>query len=87
MVILSVGLTPPKTATVLEKVTGITRSPDGYFASVQPEVLSVVNPTKGIFIAGAAEAAKDIPDSIAQASAAAMKAAIVTSKGKGDGSK
>lgn len=77
MVILSVGLTPNRESEALVKAVGLPRAPDGFFQSVSPEESSVVTPIPGIFIAGAAEGPKDIPDSIAQASAAAMKAAIV----------
>lgn len=82
MVVLSNGLQPAKSSQKLKDLLGLTNAPDGFFASSQPELSSVVTPVEGIFIAGAAECAKDIPDSIAQASAAAMKAAIAANKQK-----
>ncbi len=82
MVVLSNGLQPAKSSQKLKELLGITNAADGFFAVSQPELSSVVTPVEGIFIAGAAECAKDIPDSIAQASAAAMKAAIAASKKK-----
>ena len=82
MVILSTGLQPAKSSQALNALLGISNGSDGFFATSQPELNSVYSPKEGIFIAGAAECAKDIPDSIAQASAAAMKAAIVAGRVK-----
>ncbi|MGD0072347.1 MAG: NAD(P)-binding protein [Candidatus Bathyarchaeia archaeon] len=82
LIILSVGLSSPKNAPFLEDILKVTHSSDGYFATTQPEACSVLTPVEGVFIAGAAEGPKDIPDSIAQASAAAMKAAIVANNSK-----
>jgi heterodisulfide reductase subunit A len=77
MVVLSTALVPPEDSEVIEKIFNIPRHEDGFFATIQPEISSVVTPTNGILIAGVAEGPKDIPDSISQASAAAMKAAMV----------
>ncbi len=82
MVVLSNGLQPAKSSQKLNQLLGLPNAEDGFFATLQPELSSVVTPVEGVFIAGAAECAKDIPDSIAQASAAAMKAAIAASKKK-----
>jgi len=85
MVVLSVGLLPPEGSEVLDKALGLPRQEDGFFATVQPEVSSVLTPVDGIIIAGAVEGPKDIPDSIAQASAAAMKAAVVMAESEPGG--
>lgn len=82
MVVLSVGLTPPDDSEVIEKILGISRGEDGFFTSTQPEIFPVNTQVEGIFIAGLAEGPKDIPDSIAQASAAAMKASIALAGGR-----
>lgn len=82
MVVLSNGLQPAKSSEKLNKLLGIPNADDGFFATSQPELSSVTTPREGIVICGAAECPKDIPDSIAQASAAAMKAAIAASKKK-----
>jgi heterodisulfide reductase subunit A len=86
MVILSTGLQPAKSSQALNALLEIPNGSDGFFATSQPELNSVYSPKDGIFIAGAAECAKDIPDSIAQASAAAMKAAIVAGRVKTEAS-
>ncbi|MFQ6081507.1 MAG: FAD-dependent oxidoreductase [Candidatus Bathyarchaeia archaeon] len=78
MVILSVAVQPPDDLKDINKILGVQTGEDGFFASVQPEISSVTTHADGIFIAGAVEGPKDIPDSIAQASAAAMKAMIAS---------
>jgi heterodisulfide reductase subunit A len=80
MVVLSIGLLPPSDAEVIEKLLGIPRGEDGFFTSYQPEIFPVNTAMNGVFIAGVAEGPKDIPDSVAQASAAAMKASVVIAK-------
>jgi len=76
MVVLSVGLVPAATHE-MEKVLSIPASEDGFFALAHSKVDPVATPTKGVFIAGAAEGPKDIPDAVAQASAAAMRTSIL----------
>jgi heterodisulfide reductase subunit A len=78
MVILSTGLWPREDVELIGKTLNIPRRADGFFAPVDLQLSSVITPTRGIYIAGAAEGPKDIPDSISQASAAAMKASIVS---------
>jgi heterodisulfide reductase subunit A len=76
LVVLSTGLWPNNDSESLKKVLTIPRGADGFFAPVSGQLSAVITQTQGIYIAGAAEGPKDIPDSIAQASAAAMKASI-----------
>jgi heterodisulfide reductase subunit A len=76
MVILSTALIPPQDSQLLEQILGVTRTKDGFFDPTDLQLSSVVTSEGRIFIAGVAEGPKDIPDSIAQASAAAMKASI-----------
>jgi heterodisulfide reductase subunit A len=76
MVVLSVGLTPPSDSEAIENILGISKGEDGFFSSPDPQIFTVDTNIGGIFIAGTAEGPKDIPDSVAQASAAAMKASV-----------
>ncbi len=76
IVVLSTGLWPRNDIELMEKTLNISRSKDGFFAPAKLQLSSVIATTSGIYIAGAAEGPKDIPDSISQASAAAMKASI-----------
>ncbi len=46
---------------------------DGFFKEAHPKLRPVETLTAGIFLAGTAQAPKDIPDTVAQASAAAAK--------------
>jgi len=80
MVVLSTGLMPPGDSKTLGETLDIPRGVDGFFTSSDPELSSVVTPSKGVFIAGVAEGPKDISESVSQASAAAMKASIETTK-------
>ncbi|MEM3704205.1 MAG: 4Fe-4S dicluster domain-containing protein, partial [Candidatus Bathyarchaeia archaeon] len=82
MVILSVGLTPNNDTDLLRKTLNITISEDGFFREAHPKLRPVDSLVDGIFIAGAAQGPKDIPDSVAQASAAAQKASILMTVGE-----
>jgi len=76
MVILSAGLVPAATEDI-KKTLKIPVGDDGFFVTAHPKIDPVTTSLKGIFTAGVAEGPKDIPDSVAQASAAAMKASII----------
>lgn len=76
MIVLSTALIPPHDSKLLEQILGVSRTVDGFFDPLDLQLSSVMTSAGRIFIAGVAEGPKDIPDSIAQASAAAMKAAI-----------
>jgi len=76
IVILSTGLVPAVTDE-MKKVLPIPLGDDGFFATAHPKIDPVTTTLKRVFTAGVAEGPKDIPDSVAQASAAAMKASIV----------
>ena len=49
------------------------RVPCGFFKEAHPKLRPVETLSAGIFLAGAAQAPKDIPDTVSQASAAASK--------------
>jgi heterodisulfide reductase subunit A len=76
MVVLSTGLVPA-TANDFEKILPLKLSDDNFFVTANPKIDPVTTNIEGVFIAGVAEGPKDIPDSVAQASAAAMKASIL----------
>lgn len=81
MVVLSTGLVPAVTND-LEKALPIRMGDDGFFVTANPKVDSVSTSMEGVFTAGVAEGPKDIPDTVAQASAAAMKASILLKEKK-----
>ena len=53
---------------------GIGYDADGWLSEAHPKLRPVETNTAGIFLAGACQGPKDIPESVAQASAAAAKA-------------
>ena len=74
LVVLSVGMQPAKDAGRLAESLGITLSENGFYESENYQLNPVGTVRQGIYIAGAACAPKDIPDSVTQGEAAAMKA-------------
>jgi len=76
MVILSTGIVPA-TIGELEKTLPLEMGDDSFFVAASPKVDPVTTNIDGVFIAGVAEGPKDIPDSVTQASAAAMKASVL----------
>ncbi|HRY32011.1 MAG TPA: CoB--CoM heterodisulfide reductase iron-sulfur subunit A family protein [Bacteroidales bacterium] len=73
MVILAVGLEPREDAAALAASLGISRSNDGWFAETNRCLEPSTTFTGGISIAGVCQGPKDIPDTVAQASAAAAR--------------
>ena len=86
MVILAVGLEPREDAGEIAGMLGITRDDDGWFN----EANYLTEPTStfsgGVTIAGVCQAPKDIPDTVAQASAAASRVLQSIMRGKVRGS-
>lgn len=74
MVILSSGLAPNADAKKVAQVFGFGCSANGFYLERHPKLEPVSTVTDGIFIAGACQYPKDIPDTVAQAGAAAAGA-------------
>jgi heterodisulfide reductase subunit A len=74
MVVLSVGLEPQGDARDVRRMFNISCSEEGWFLERHPKLAPVSTFTDGVFIAGACQGPKDIPDSVAQAGAAAAEA-------------
>ncbi|MDI6855589.1 MAG: 4Fe-4S dicluster domain-containing protein, partial [Candidatus Thermoplasmatota archaeon] len=55
---------------------------DGFLLEAHPKLRPLDTFTDGIFLAGCCQSPKDIPDSVAQASGAAIKAGIPLAQGK-----
>jgi heterodisulfide reductase subunit A len=81
MVILSNALEPRSDANEVAKLFSISRSKDGFFMEKHPKLDPVATTTDGVFVAGCCQGPKDIPDTVAQASAAAARAMAMISKG------
>jgi len=81
MVILSVGLEPQADAKQVSRLFNLSCSSEGWFLERHPKLAPVSTFTDGIFIAGACQGPKDIPDSVAQAGAAAAEAMALIDAG------
>jgi len=82
MVILSTALEPQADVEEVARLFNISRSADGFFLERHPKLEPVSTATDGIFVVGCAQGPKDIPDTVAQASAGAARALAMISKGK-----
>ncbi|TRO51265.1 hydrogenase iron-sulfur subunit, partial [Candidatus Bathyarchaeota archaeon] len=81
MVVLSVGLQPREDSDKVQRLLRLSKTSDGFFMEAHPKLRPVDTPTGGVFLAGCAEAPKDIKDSVTQASAAAARASILMAEG------
>jgi heterodisulfide reductase subunit A len=73
MVVLAVGLEPREDAQQLGNLLGIACGEDGWFSEAN-QIIDPVNTFRGgISVAGVCQGPKDIPDTVAQASAAASR--------------
>jgi heterodisulfide reductase subunit A len=64
---------PSKGAEEIAKILKIATDKDGFLAEAHPKLRPVESITSGMFLAGAAQAPKDIPEAVSQASGAASK--------------
>jgi heterodisulfide reductase subunit A len=80
MVVLATAMRPSKGADELAKKLKIATDKDGFLAEAHPKLRPVESVTSGLFLAGAAQAPKDIPEAVAQASGAAAKAIAILSQ-------
>jgi heterodisulfide reductase subunit A len=81
MVILSTGFEPQADTAQVAATFGVSRSRDGFFLERHPKLAPVETTTQGIYLAGACQAPKDIPDSVAQAGGAAAAALSLIDQG------
>jgi len=82
MVVLGVGLEPQSDAAHLATLFGVSRSEDGFLLEKHPKLAPVDTASDGIFVAGACQGPKDIPDTVAQAGAAAAAALAMIDHGR-----
>ena len=81
MVILCVAMEARQDAAEVGRVFGVNRGADGFFLEEHPKLGPLNTATDGVFIAGACQSPKDIPDAVAQASGAAAKALSLSTRG------
>jgi heterodisulfide reductase subunit A len=80
MVVLATAMRPSKGAEELAKKLKIAVDKDGFLSEAHPKLKPVESVTSGMFFAGAAQAPKDIPEAVAQASGAAAKSITILSQ-------
>ncbi len=81
MLVLCPGIIPPAGLKELAANIGLEVAVDGFIPIQYPASNPVDTSVPGVYVAGCAESAKDIPDSVAAGSAAAMRASITLSRG------
>jgi heterodisulfide reductase subunit A2 len=81
MVVLSTALEPRADAGSVARLFSLSRKADGFFLEKHPKLDPVATTTDGVFVAGCCQSPKDIPDTVAQASAAAARVLAMISKG------
>ena len=81
MVVLAVGMEPKDDASEIRRLFNISCSNEGFFLERHPKLAPVNTFTDGIFIAGACQGPRDIPDTVAQAGAAAAECLSLISAG------
>ncbi|MCL2883263.1 MAG: CoB--CoM heterodisulfide reductase iron-sulfur subunit A family protein, partial [Coriobacteriia bacterium] len=79
LVVLETAMVPTDDADSLGAMLGITRDKDLWLTEAHPKLRPVETNSNGVYLCGTCQGPKDIPDSVAQASAAAMKVAILFS--------
>ena len=81
MVVLATGLEPRADAPEVRRLFNISCASEGFFLERHPKLAPVNTFTDGIFLAGCCQAPKDIPDTVAQAGAAAAEALALIDAG------
>jgi len=85
MVVLAIGLVPAKGTEKLSKMLDLARDNDGWFSELDYNGNPTDTEKGGIYVAGMCQAPKDIPDTVAQASAVAAGVLRSITSGKGIG--
>jgi heterodisulfide reductase subunit A len=81
LVVICPGILPPRTLKELSAQMGLELDSDGFLTVENATITPVDTTVPGIYVCGCAESPKDIPDSVAAGSAAAMRASITLAKG------
>ncbi len=80
LVVLAMAMIPSAGTESLAKTFHINLDENGFLKEAHPKLRPVETTTAGVFIAGTAQGPKDIPDSVAQGSAAAAQAIEILSQ-------
>ncbi|MDD6278567.1 MAG: CoB--CoM heterodisulfide reductase iron-sulfur subunit A family protein [Oscillospiraceae bacterium] len=74
LVVLAAAIEPDKSARPLATMLTASMDTNDFFTEAHPKLRPVESPTAGIFLSGACQGPKDIPETVSQAGAAASKA-------------
>jgi heterodisulfide reductase subunit A len=81
MVVLCAAMESRRDAAEVGRTFGVNQGADGFFLEEHPKLGPLNTATDGVFLAGACQSPKDIPDTVAQASGAAVKSLSLASRG------
>ena len=73
MVVLATAIEPDPTARSIGTMLTASMDTNDFFTEAHPKLRPVESPTAGVFLSGVCQGPKDIPETVAQASAAAAK--------------
>ena len=73
LVVLAAAIEPDKSARPLATMLTASMDTNAFFTEAHPKLRPVESPTAGVFLSGACQGPKDIPETVAQAGAAASK--------------
>ena len=82
MVVLAAAIEPDKSARPLATMLTASMDTNDFFTEAHPKLRPVESPTAGVFLSGACQGPKDIPETVAQAGAAAAKVIGLLAKDK-----
>ncbi len=82
LVVLAAAIEPDKSARPLATKLTASMDTNDFFTEAHPKLRPVESPTAGIFLSGACQGPKDIPETVSQASAAAAKVIGLLAKDK-----
>jgi heterodisulfide reductase subunit A len=82
MVVLATAVEPPADADRIASTFRLGRTPDGWFAEAHPKLRPVETATAGVYLAGCAQGPRDVPDTVAHATAAAAEAVRLCNQGE-----
>ena len=80
MVVLATAIEPDPTARAIGTMLTASMDTNDFFTEAHPKLRPVESPTAGIYLSGVCQAPKDIPETVAQAGAAAAKVIGLLSK-------
>ncbi len=82
IVVLAMGVVPSLDSGQLAQALRISTDEHGFFTEAHPKLRPVESLTAGVYLAGAAQAPKDIPETVAQGEAAAAKVLTLFAQGE-----